>query len=35
MWKFVISVHATTAGCPDADGGTLLVYQTRGLCETA
>ena len=34
-WKFVTSVHATTAGCPDADGGALIVYQARSLHETA
>ena len=27
MWKFVTSVHGTAAGCPDIDGGALLVYQ--------
>ena len=26
MWKLVISVHGAATGCPDADGGALLVY---------
>ena len=31
MWKFVASVHGTAAGCPDIDGGALLVYQKPGV----
>ena len=30
-WKFVTSVHGTATGCPDIDGGALLVYQKPGV----
>ena len=29
---YVTFVHGMSAGCPDVDGGALLVYQKPGVC---